>query len=54
MRPDVRVLLMSGYSDDALLRIGIEAARTPFIQKPFSTEALAAKIRETLAGAPTT
>ena len=48
LRPEVRVLLMSGYSDDAVLRSGIEAAITPFIQKPFSMEALAIKIRETL------
>jgi CheY-like chemotaxis protein len=51
MRPGVRVLFMSGHSDDALLRSGIEAAGTPFIQKPFSPEALAAKIRETLTAA---
>jgi CheY-like chemotaxis protein len=50
LRPDTRVLLMSGYSDDAVLRSGIEMAKTPFIQKPFSMEALAAKIRETLSG----
>jgi PAS domain S-box-containing protein len=50
LRPDVRVLMMSGYSDDAVLRSGIEAAKTPFIQKPFSMDALAVKIRETLSG----
>ena len=48
LRPDTRVLLMSGYSDDAVLCGGIETAKMPFIQKPFSMEALAAKIREAL------
>jgi PAS domain S-box-containing protein len=49
LRPDTRVLLMSGYSDDAIL-CGVEHAKTSFIQKPFSMEALAAKIREALSG----
>jgi len=48
-RTDTRVLFMSGYSDDAVLRAGVQAFEMPFIQKPFSAEALAAKIRETLA-----
>ena len=48
-RADTRVLFMSGYSDDAVLRAGVQAYEMPFIQKPFSAEALAVKIRETLA-----
>jgi PAS domain S-box-containing protein len=47
-RPDTRVLYMSGYSDDAILRHGVKSAGTLFVQKPFSVEALAEKIRETL------
>jgi PAS domain S-box-containing protein len=47
-RPDTRVLYMSGYSDDAILRRGVKSAAAYFIQKPFSVEALANKIRETL------
>jgi PAS domain S-box-containing protein len=47
-RPDTRVLYMSGYSDDAILRHGVKSAGTHFIQKPFSIEALAEKVRETL------
>jgi PAS domain S-box-containing protein len=50
LRPDTRVLLMSGYADDATLRGGIEPAKTPFLQKPFSMDALAARIREALNG----
>ena len=47
-RPDTRVLYMSGYSDDAILRHGVKSAGTHFIQKPFSIEALALKVREAL------
>jgi len=47
-RPDTSVLYMSGYSDDAILRHGVRKAAAHFIQKPFSIDALAHKIRETL------
>ena len=47
-RPDTRVLYMSGYSDDAILRHGVKSAGTHFIQKPFSIEALALKVRDAL------
>jgi CheY-like chemotaxis protein len=47
LRSETRVLFMSGYSDDAMLRHGVEAG-SPFLQKPFSIDALAAKIREVL------
>lgn len=47
-RPDTRVLFMSGYSDDAVLRAGIQTTGTIFIQKPFSKEALTGKLREVL------
>jgi PAS domain S-box-containing protein len=47
-RAATRVLFMSGYSDDAVLRAGVQAYDTPFIQKPFSAEALAMKVREAL------
>jgi PAS domain S-box-containing protein len=49
LRPDTRVLYMSGYSDDAVLRHGVRSASAHFVQKPFSIEALAQKVRETLA-----
>jgi PAS domain S-box-containing protein len=49
VRPDTRVLFMSGYSDDAIFRHGVKKAAASFIQKPFSIDALANKIRETLA-----
>jgi PAS domain S-box-containing protein len=50
LRPSTRILLMSGYSDDVILRTGIAAAETPFIQKPFTASDLALKVREVLSG----
>ena len=48
-RPETRVLYMSGYSDDEILRVGVRKAAAHFIQKPFSVDALLHKIREMLA-----
>jgi signal transduction histidine kinase/ActR/RegA family two-component response regulator len=47
-RPAIRVLYMSGYTDDAVIRHGILAGRDAFLQKPFSLQTLANKVRETL------
>ena len=47
-RPAVRVLFMSGYTDDDILRRGIVDPRMAFLQKPFTPEALANKVREIL------
>jgi len=49
-RPDARVLFMSGFTDDAVVRHGIVADDVCFIQKPFSPETLARKAREVLDG----
>ena len=51
LQPDIRVLYMSGYSDDAILRNGVEAATMQFLAKPFSMKALSAKVRDALAPA---
>jgi len=48
--PDLKILYMSGYPDEIIAPHGVLAPGTNFIQKPFSERAIAAKIRETLAG----
>ena len=48
IRPETRVLYMSGFTDDAVVHYGIAADDMCFIQKPFSPEALALKAREVL------
>jgi PAS domain S-box-containing protein len=47
-RAGVRVLYMSGYTDDAVVRHGVLAEGLPYLQKPFSPSALATKVRELL------
>ena len=44
----VKVLYMSGYPDDEVVRHGVLESETAFLQKPFTIEALAAKVRHTL------
>lgn len=48
MRPEMKTLFLSGYTDDAVLRHGILAEKMPFLQKPFKTEVLPQKVREVL------
>lgn len=47
-QPDLRVLLMSGYTNDALDRHGLEGTADQLIQKPFSPLSLARRVREIL------
>ncbi|HXQ28876.1 MAG TPA: PAS domain S-box protein [Gemmatimonadales bacterium] len=47
-RPGVRVLYMSGYTDDAVLRREIVESGAPYLQKPFSVEVLLRKVRDVL------
>ncbi|MCA9009550.1 MAG: response regulator [Planctomycetaceae bacterium] len=47
-RPDLRVLFMSGYTDDAVLIHGVVEATDAFIQKPFTPLSLARKVREVI------
>ena len=46
--PRTRVLYMSGYTDDAILRHGVLEETAAFMEKPFSPETLARKVREVL------
>ncbi len=47
-RSELKVIYISGYAEDMLERYGVEQSRPNFIQKPFSAEKLAEKIREVL------
>jgi DNA-binding NtrC family response regulator len=48
LQPAMKVLLMSGYTDDAILHHGSREVDMPFLHKPFSPEALTHKVREVL------
>jgi CheY-like chemotaxis protein len=48
IRPHLKVLYMSGYTDDAIVRHGLLDASLNFIQKPFDAATVARKVREVL------
>jgi two-component system cell cycle sensor histidine kinase/response regulator CckA len=52
IRPGIRVLFISGYTDDAMLRLGVSNRNEAFLQKPFGSEALLRKVRQLLDGTP--
>jgi CheY-like chemotaxis protein len=47
-RPGMKILYMSGYTDDAIGHLGVLDSGTAFLSKPFTTKTLAAKVREVL------
>jgi two-component system cell cycle sensor histidine kinase/response regulator CckA len=47
-RPDIKVLYMSGYTDNVIIHEGILDPGTPFLQKSFTPSKLARKVREVL------
>ena len=46
--PSIKVVFQSGHTDDIVVRYGILHAEVAFLQKPFTVDALAKKIREVL------
>jgi signal transduction histidine kinase/CheY-like chemotaxis protein len=48
LRPELKCLLISGHTDDALIQHGVLNTRTHFLQKPFSPPQLARSVREAL------
>jgi PAS domain S-box-containing protein len=47
-RPETKVLFMSGYTDDAVVRHGVLESGVDFIQKPLTPEVLAQRVRQAL------
>lgn len=47
-RPELKVLFMSGYTDDVVARHGVTGGAAAFIGKPFTSEALSRKVRSVL------
>ncbi len=48
MRPDIRVLYVSGHTDDAVLRRGVVEEHVAFLAKPFTVSELTQKLRDVL------
>lgn len=48
LHPHMKILFMSGYTDDTVVRHGLPAAEVEFLPKPFSPSILVSKVREML------
>jgi len=48
VKPGLRVLFMSGYVDDPVILQAVQDASVPFLEKPFTRDSLAKKVRDTL------
>jgi YesN/AraC family two-component response regulator len=49
LRPDMKTILMSGYTEDLIVRHVVQEDGVAFLQKPFSLSTLARKVRDVLA-----
>ncbi|MDP3156632.1 MAG: response regulator [Archangium sp.] len=47
-RPKMKILFMSGYTDDTVVQHGVETRQVAFLPKTFEPKALLAKVREVL------
>jgi two-component system, cell cycle sensor histidine kinase and response regulator CckA len=47
--PNLPVLFMSGYTDDAIVRHGVQESRVAFLQKPFTQDSLLRAVHQVLA-----
>jgi FixJ family two-component response regulator len=52
MRPGISVLYLSGYTEDAVVTQGALGPGTGFLQKPFTLQNLAKKVREVIRSQP--
>ena len=51
LRPDLKIIFMSGYTDNAIVRESFSDAHLNYLQKPFTLDALTDKVNQVL-GAP--
>lgn len=51
LRPDMKILFMSGYTDDAVLQHGVLDSGVAYLQKPITPSSLTKKVREVLSAA---
>jgi YesN/AraC family two-component response regulator len=48
MAPDVKIMFMSGYSEDIVLKHGINSGEVDFLQKPFTMDDVVRRISEVM------